>query len=94
MGIPLGVLADTDFQQGGPVTLDSGDIVLVGTDGIWEAHNPAGEMFGKQRFREIMATTTNRTAEQIHHAVVDAVKEFCASAPQEDDITLVVIKAL
>ena len=51
-------------------------------------------MFGKQRLREIMTTSADCSAEEIHLAVVDSVKEFCASAPQEDDITLVVIKAL
>ena len=93
-GIPLGVLEQADFPQAGPVTLESGDLIVIGTDGIWEAHNEAGEMFGKQRLRDMLAANADRPAADIHAAVVQAVHGFRKPGPQEDDITLVVIKAL
>ncbi|MGB2822550.1 MAG: SpoIIE family protein phosphatase [Phycisphaerae bacterium] len=93
-GIPLGVIEDTTYTRAGPVTLESGDIVLIGTDGIWEARGATGEMFGKQRLRELLSAKADLSAEKIHLAVVEAVRDFQAGVPQADDITLVVIKAM
>ena len=93
-GIPLGILEDAAYAPSGPVTLAAGDVVLVGTDGIWEAANDADEQFGKDRLREILADCADRTADEIHAAVVQAVHAFRADRAQMDDITLVVIKAL
>ncbi|KKK97063.1 hypothetical protein LCGC14_2656500, partial [marine sediment metagenome] len=93
-GMVLGVLADATFDQDGPVTLDAGDVVLIGTDGIWEAANPADEMFGKQRLKDVLARCADMPAADIHAAVVAAVTDFRAAAPQKDDITLVVIKGV
>ncbi|MHC4718749.1 MAG: SpoIIE family protein phosphatase, partial [Planctomycetota bacterium] len=93
-GIPLGVLDEATYGQAGPVRLASGDVVVIGTDGIWEAVDPAGEPFGKDRLRRIIALHAEAPAQQVHTAVVDAVNQFRGPAPQADDITLVVIKAL
>ena len=93
-GMPLGVMEDATYEQAGPVTLEPGDLFVVGTDGIWETHNAAGEMFGQQRFEDVLAARAGGTSEEIYAAVVAAAAEFRHDAPQEDDITLVVIKAL
>ena len=93
-GMALGVLEEADFAQAGPVRIDPGDTVLIGTDGIWETRNPAGEFFGKQRLRDLVAALTDRCAEEIRQAVVDAVAAFRQVRPQEDDVTLVVIRGL
>ncbi len=93
-GVPLGIIEDTDYGQAGPVTLEKGDIIVVGTDGIWEAHNLSGEMFDKKRLCDLLAGSSKLSAEQIHQTVIEAVNLFRNGAPQEDDITLVVIKAL
>ncbi len=93
-GVPLGILEDAVYEQGGPVTLAPGDVVLIGTDGIWEAANPAGELFGKDRLRRIISASAARPAGEIRAAVVAAVHDFRAAEPQKDDITLVVVKAL
>ena len=90
----LGVMENVSYEPAGPVTLQSGDIVLIGTDGIWEARDPAGEMFGKDRLRQIIITQAQQSAAQIHTTVVQSVNQFIAAGPQEDDITLVVIKKL
>jgi len=93
-GIPLGVLEGVPFGQAGPIELTPGDILLVGTDGIWEAPDGSGRQFGKERLREIISQQVDSTAEQICQAVVQAVNEFRAGHPQQDDITLVVVKAI
>jgi len=93
-GLPLGVLPEASFEQGGPVTFQSGDILLVGTDGIWEAINSSYEMFGKQRFYDTVRAHHDVSAAKIYTAVIRAVHDFCAGAPQMDDITLLTLKAL
>ncbi len=93
-GAPLGVLEGMPFDQAGPVTMAPGDIIVVGTDGIWEAANPDHDMFGKDRLRDVIAANADRSAAEIHEAVVAAVHAFRGAEPQKDDITLVVIKAV
>ncbi len=94
LDIPLGIEEGRSFEPGGPVTLEAGDIVVIGTDGIWEAANAAGEMFGKDRLRSVIADHADEPARYIHATVVDAVTAFLDGEPQEDDITLVVIEAV
>ena len=93
-GVPLGIEEGMAYGSGGPVTLESGDIIVIGTDGIWEAANEAGEMFGKDRLRGVIASHADEPSHYIHTRVVDAVSEFLGDVAQADDITLVVIKAL
>jgi len=93
-GMPIGVAAEATFEQGGPALLETGDVVVVGTDGIWEAQNDGGDTFGKERFYEMVMKDSNVSADEICSQVIDEVADFCGSAPQLDDITLVVIKAI
>ena len=92
-GIPLGILDGAAYPQADPVTLAGGDVVLIGTDGIWEAGNPEGDMYGKDRLRAVLADFADRTAGEIRTAVVEAVRDFRGAAAQTDDVTLVVITA-
>lgn len=93
-GMVIGIVEDAAFEQGGPVVLETGDIVVVGTDGIWEAQNESGEAFGKERFCAIVTENSSLTADQICRKVIDNVAAHCDQAPQMDDVTLVVIKVL
>ena len=68
--------------------------MVIGTDGIWEARNPAGEMFGKDALRLVIRENAQRSAEEISTAITDALRAFCDTHPQEDDVTLVVLKML
>ena len=82
-----------DDDRAGPIRLGSGDVVVVTTDGIAEAHNPSSELFGRERLCQVLSAHAAGTAQDIHDAVMAAVGQFRASCPQHDDITLVVIKA-
>ena len=85
---------DSDYYQAGPIAFAGGDVLVIGTDGIWEAHNGQHEMFGKDRLRETIIACADRSAQEIQDAIISAVNGFAGDAPQEDDITVVVIKAL
>ncbi|HKI51368.1 MAG TPA: PP2C family protein-serine/threonine phosphatase, partial [Geothermobacteraceae bacterium] len=91
-GIPLGILADTGFGCLGPNFVEAGDILLIGTDGIWETRAPDSEMFGVKRLQETVADNASGSAEEILFAVVDAANRFRGDLPLEDDLTLLVVK--
>jgi sigma-B regulation protein RsbU (phosphoserine phosphatase) len=90
-GLALGVDYTFEYDEFHRI-LAPGQIVLIGTDGIWEMHNEAGEMFGKDRVKEIIRNNISATAKEIIAAITDALNKFRGSKQPEDDITMVVIK--
>jgi sigma-B regulation protein RsbU (phosphoserine phosphatase) len=91
-GIPLGIEPSWRFEEFGPRSLEPGQVIVVGTDGIWEAHDPQKRMFGKQRLRETIRAAAHGSAREISNAITDAVARFRGVHSQDDDITLVVVK--
>jgi sigma-B regulation protein RsbU (phosphoserine phosphatase) len=91
-GIALGVDETWSFEeQIRELWLDS-QIVLIGTDGIWESESPQGERFGKKRLKAIIRQHKNRSSEEIVQAIMDGLAAHRYTAPQQDDVTMVVIK--
>jgi serine phosphatase RsbU (regulator of sigma subunit) len=71
-----------------------GDILVFVTDGIIEARNAEGTEFGEGQLLQAIAKASDRTAEQVRDHILAAVKEFCGSAPQHDDQTMVVVRSI
>ncbi len=92
-GLPLGMFDSSEFPCAEPIELHPGDVVILTTDGIWEARNAAGERFGRDRLREIIRHSSHASAEQISAAIREAFDAFRGRAQQDDDATIVVIKA-
>ena len=90
-GLPVGISAETDYQESFR-EIAAGQIILIGTDGIWEACNSRSEMFGKRRFQEVIRRTAGAAPQDILESILREVKEFCHPLQAADDITLVVIK--
>ncbi|OIQ49970.1 Phosphoserine phosphatase RsbU [Pseudodesulfovibrio hydrargyri] len=90
-GLPLGVERERCYNEEYGDLL-SGQLVAIGTDGIWEARRPGGEMFGKERFKTVLRRHAMASAREVVDAVFDAVREHSGGAKLEDDVTLVVIK--
>lgn len=93
-GIMLGVLEEVTYDDTEPVKLMSGDVILIGTDGIWEARNPDRQLFEKDRLQEIIRANAHKSAMEIINAVNKTLAEYRGGTPQEDDITMIVIKVL
>jgi PAS domain S-box-containing protein len=91
-GLALGVDENYAYEENLKSGLFRGQIIAIGTDGIWESYNREGKMFGKQRFREIVRESAHRPASEIIDAVYSDLKNFALGFRQADDITLVVIK--
>jgi len=92
-GMALGIEEEYEFTSRTMALGQPGQIIFIGTDGIWEAHAPDKEMFGKDRLREIIRAYHHLGAHAIRDAVFKAVAEFTGPG-QDDDITLAVIKVL
>jgi len=91
--LPLGVSETATYQKYNQ-KITPGQIVMMGTDGIWEARNPTGEMFGKERFKTIISENADRPAKDITQAVINRVDSFCQPLAKADDVTLVVTKII
>jgi sigma-B regulation protein RsbU (phosphoserine phosphatase) len=87
--LPLGV-SETAVYQKFDKTIQAGQVIMIGTDGIWEAQNPQGELFGKKRFKDIIRENAGRPARQIIQAVIEQVDGFRQPLKKADDVTLVV----
>ena len=72
--------------------LGGGQIIVIGTDGIWEMRNEQGEMFGKERLKMILRAHNSLQASQIVALIDDALGQFRGNAQLEDDVTMVVIR--
>jgi sigma-B regulation protein RsbU (phosphoserine phosphatase) len=72
--------------------MDSGDILLLYTDGVIECENPAGDEFGIDRLCALLVEHHERSSQEIVNAVIAEVARFTAGAPQSDDITLIAIE--
>jgi sigma-B regulation protein RsbU (phosphoserine phosphatase) len=91
-GMALGVNDAFKYPENRHEGLVDGQIIAIGTDGIWEAFNKKGAMFGKKRFKEIIRQNAAADADDILNAVYNEIDQFTEGQKTEDDITLVIIK--
>lgn len=92
--IPLGVDGTWLYRECAPLKSAAGDVVLMGTDGVWDTRNANDEAFGKERLRALLRSHANRTAAEICAAVIGALSEFRGEAAQSDDLTVVVLRVV
>jgi sigma-B regulation protein RsbU (phosphoserine phosphatase) len=90
--IPLGVNPDWGFHEHMRDKWPAGAILVIGTDGIWEAQNPEGRAFGKEGLMQVIKDKAELEAADICNEVVARLQEFADGVPQRDDVTLVVVK--
>ena len=96
-GMPLGIsLPDgvtfEDSLLADRVRLKKDDMLIVYTDGITEAMNNAGDQYGNDRLIEFIRENSELAPEEFSTRLDSDINKFTAGAPQNDDITLVVIK--
>jgi ligand-binding sensor domain-containing protein/serine phosphatase RsbU (regulator of sigma subunit) len=92
--LPLGIMPDVAYPDH-ELGLQTGDIVVLYTDGVIEAENEAEEMYGAERLEEcVTGINSAMGAEEIIEAILQDVSDFAGSAQQYDDMTIVVVKKL
>ena len=72
--------------------LDDNQIILIGTDGIWDLENDEGERFGKERTQELIKKYAQLSAREITNSILEAIEIFRGGRSQNDDISLAIIK--
>jgi sigma-B regulation protein RsbU (phosphoserine phosphatase) len=93
-GLVLGVLEASDYEEEA-LNLQSGDRVVLYTDGITEAVDPSGELFGEDRLHDaIRAAPHDLSARQTADHIFATLQTFQAGEEARDDITLMVLKVL
>jgi len=88
-GPVMGMLPEAKYKSD-QVQMQSGDLLVIYSDGVSEATNPQEEEFGEERLMELIARYKERAPEEITKMVLDELERFVNVAPQNDDITLVV----
>lgn len=88
-GPVLGVLPDARYEQA-KLQVSAGDVLVMYSDGLVEAMNSQGEEYGEGRLRELLATLTEKRANDILRAILGSLAAFSGIAELRDDLTIVV----
>lgn len=92
-GLPLGVQQFLSCRTKS-FNLEPGDVLLLYSDGVTEAENPEGEVFGAQGLSDIMEVVHQASAVDQLSVILKAVESFCDGLPIRDDLTLVMLKVV
>ena len=87
----LGLFDDASYESS-VFRLDKGDILVVYSDGLTDAENPQGEMFGEERLLKLIRQEAPSGSQAIEQRLLKAIEAFTQSLPQTDDITFVVVE--
>jgi CHASE2 domain-containing sensor protein len=91
-GPPLGVLPSFGWE-GSQIRLESGDMLFLYTDGLWEASvEKTGEQFGKERIVDFLKSNRDKVPEAFNQEIVRAAQGFTGSEHLDDDITLLTLR--
>jgi steroid delta-isomerase-like uncharacterized protein len=89
-GMPLGLMPGMGYEEK-EIKLDAGEGVLFYSDGLVEAHDPKGEMFGFPRLRELIAEHSEESS--LENLLLEELQSFVGEDwEQEDDITLLTLR--
>jgi sigma-B regulation protein RsbU (phosphoserine phosphatase) len=90
-GLILGVNKEVVYEEKS-LQLREGDILLMYTDGVTEAQNAAGELFGEQRLCQILAENHDEQPDLLIDLILEKVSAFTDSQPLTDDVSIVLIR--
>jgi sigma-B regulation protein RsbU (phosphoserine phosphatase) len=91
-GLPLGI-QEAAVYQSGSVTLESGDWLVIFTDGLVEAVNDRDEEYGEQRLMSVLQAGTSTAPSKLLSKTMVDLDLFVGNTPQHDDVTCMLIKA-
>lgn len=92
-GVPLGVLEDATYESGERV-LEPGDWLAIFTDGVIEAENTQQQEYGEARLIAMLHSGAVTTPEVLLNSILTDLDRFAGNAPQHDDVTCVLMRAV
>jgi len=90
-GIVLGLSEDFQYQTNSLALTPENSVLLIGSDGVWEAENAQGEQFGKERLKDLLRNSAHLSPRSLLNTITEAVDDFRKEVPLADDITLVAV---
>jgi sigma-B regulation protein RsbU (phosphoserine phosphatase) len=90
-GFPLGLFPDVSYDEL-IVATEPGDVVLFVSDGILDAENAQGEMYGQERLADLLCSRREQPALEIADAILSDVARFQGEQDRFDDETIIVLK--
>jgi phosphoserine phosphatase RsbU/P len=90
-GMPLGIMADASYASG-QVILQSGDWLVIFTDGLVEAENSRAEEYGEQRLMNQLQGGIGATPDELLRRIMSDLDLFVGTMPQHDDVTAMLVK--
>ena len=91
LGTALGFEPGLEFERT-ELTLGQGSALVLYSDGVSEAFNPQEECYGNERLLADVAALAGQSASALGHGLLQRVRTFAESAPQSDDIAILVLK--
>jgi PAS domain S-box-containing protein len=93
IGIALGIIDDAEYKEG-CIRFSSGDMAIFYTDGVTEAMNARGEMYGVKRLMDVVRRNRQAKTKDIIKEILADIAMFSQQREQHDDITLVAVRAI
>src|SRR5690606_35696102 len=90
-GMLLGAMVETGYKTG-MVELETGDVVVLYSDGVTDTHSLAGEMYSCEKLEKAVRDSHNETARNICDYICASVVSFRETREAFDDLTLAVLK--
>ena len=91
-GMPIGAMSQSQYKVTG-ASLNSGDVLLLLTDGMPELQNRTNEMFGYRRLQKCFFEIAEKRPRKIIEHLKDTAAQWSCDRDPEDDVTFVVIRA-
>ncbi len=92
-GMIIGMFAQSSYEEAS-LDVRSGDVLMLFSDGVSEAHNPAEEEFGEERVKDVLRRNAHLPINEMAAQILAELKAWMADAPQHDDLTFVLMKAM
>lgn len=89
---PMGAMPIHTLRPAVELTIEPGDWLVLSSDGIYEYADPAGELFGRPRVEQVVHDLSGDTPAALAQALLASVRAHAQGQPQDDDITLLLLR--
>jgi sigma-B regulation protein RsbU (phosphoserine phosphatase) len=89
--LPVGLIPGAEYAVS-RFALEPGDTLVLFSDGITEAENRNHELFGEERFRNVLDGQHENSLDRLEKNIVNSVESFAAGTSQGDDITVMLVR--
>ncbi len=92
-GMIIGMFAQSSYDEAA-VNVNAGDVLMLFSDGVTEAHNPSEDEFGEERVKDVLRRSAHLPINDMAAQILDELKTWMQDAPQHDDLTFVLMKVV